>query len=280
MGAKTAKLEISETALKTAKAAAARLEPESLGGLQTLMGKSPREFLVPTPRGPRLQSRSSWWESTEPVATIGRCLCSCLGLLTKNEACCARGKKLAPWQDGHAFALARSVPCVAMQWRNDCFAVGAPALTQQKSTAPDQIFPKLPLPRSGADRAWTVLLLQNVRAHCCRHVRGKMHQGALRQRKAMGKRPAFERIALLLQGGGALGSYQGGVYQALSEADLYPDWVAGISIGAVNSALIAGNAPGDGLKDSDSSGKRSVRRRWVFPTTPPSTSRTRSRIRL
>jgi NTE family protein len=53
----------------------------------------------------------------------------------------------------------------------------------------------------------------------------------------------FERIALLLQGGGALGSYQGGVYQALAEADLEPDWVAGISIGAINSALIAGNPP-------------------------------------
>ena len=47
-------------------------------------------------------------------------------------------------------------------------------------------------------------------------------------------RPQFERIALLLQGGGALGSYQAGVYQALAEADLHPDWVAGISIGAIN----------------------------------------------
>jgi NTE family protein len=56
-------------------------------------------------------------------------------------------------------------------------------------------------------------------------------------------RPDFERIALLLQGGGALGSYQGGVYQALAEADLHPDWVAGISIGAINAALIAGNPP-------------------------------------
>src|ERR1700722_4931582 len=56
-------------------------------------------------------------------------------------------------------------------------------------------------------------------------------------------RPPFERIALLLQGGGALGAYQGGVYQALSEANLQPDWVAGISIGAINAALIAGNPP-------------------------------------
>ena len=56
-------------------------------------------------------------------------------------------------------------------------------------------------------------------------------------------RTPFEQIALLLQGGGALGSYQAGVYQALAEADLHPDWVAGISIGAVNSAIIAGNPP-------------------------------------
>jgi NTE family protein len=56
-------------------------------------------------------------------------------------------------------------------------------------------------------------------------------------------RPPFECIALLLQGGGALGAYQAGVYEALTEADLHPDWIAGISIGAINGALIAGNAP-------------------------------------
>jgi len=56
-------------------------------------------------------------------------------------------------------------------------------------------------------------------------------------------RTQFEQIVLLLQGGGALGSYQAGVYQALAEADLHPNWIAGISIGAINSAIIAGNAP-------------------------------------
>src|SRR5215475_8843709 len=56
-------------------------------------------------------------------------------------------------------------------------------------------------------------------------------------------RTQFEQIVLLLQGGGALGSYQAGVYQALAEADLHPNWVAGISIGAINAAIIAGNAP-------------------------------------
>ena len=53
----------------------------------------------------------------------------------------------------------------------------------------------------------------------------------------------FECIALVLQGGGALGAYQAGVYEALAEAGIYPDWVAGISIGAINCAIIAGNAP-------------------------------------
>jgi len=48
---------------------------------------------------------------------------------------------------------------------------------------------------------------------------------------------------LLLQGGGALGAYQGGVYEALAEAGIHPDWIAGISIGAINAAIIAGNPP-------------------------------------
>ena len=47
----------------------------------------------------------------------------------------------------------------------------------------------------------------------------------------------------MLQGGGALGAYQGGVYQALHEAGLEPDWLAGVSIGAINAVLIAGNPP-------------------------------------
>jgi NTE family protein len=52
-----------------------------------------------------------------------------------------------------------------------------------------------------------------------------------------------DRLALILQGGGALGAYQGGVYQALHEAGLEPDWMAGVSIGSINSAIIAGNPP-------------------------------------
>jgi NTE family protein len=55
------------------------------------------------------------------------------------------------------------------------------------------------------------------------------------------KTNGFESVALLLQGGGALGAYQAGVYEALLDADIEPSWIAGISIGAINSAIIAGN---------------------------------------
>jgi NTE family protein len=73
--------------------------------------------------------------------------------------------------------------------------------------------------------------------------------------------PPFDRIALLLQGGGALGSYQAGAYQALAEANLEPGWVAGISIGAVNSALIAGNPPETRVEK--------LREFWEAVSTPP-----------
>jgi NTE family protein len=68
-------------------------------------------------------------------------------------------------------------------------------------------------------------------------------------RKPIGKIPSLSRpdgcdgIGLVLQGGGALGAYQAGVYQALHEAGLEPDWVVGVSIGGINSAIIAGNPP-------------------------------------
>src|SRR5690554_5358803 len=55
--------------------------------------------------------------------------------------------------------------------------------------------------------------------------------------------PPYERICLVLQGGGALGSYQAGVYQGLHEAGIEPDYLSGISIGAFNTAIIAGNPP-------------------------------------
>ncbi len=53
----------------------------------------------------------------------------------------------------------------------------------------------------------------------------------------------YERRVLVLQGGGALGAYQAGVYEGLAESGFDPNWVAGVSIGAINTALIAGNPP-------------------------------------
>ncbi|TMK38151.1 MAG: patatin-like phospholipase family protein, partial [Alphaproteobacteria bacterium] len=55
--------------------------------------------------------------------------------------------------------------------------------------------------------------------------------------------PANAQRVLVLQGGGALGSYQAGAFQALCHQGFEPEWIAGISIGAINAAIIAGNAP-------------------------------------
>ncbi len=90
-----------------------------------------------------------------------------------------------------------------------------------------------------------------------------MPNGATSTRKlpVCTERPPFECIALILQGGGALGSYQAGVYQALAEANLHPDWIAGISIGAINAALIAGNPPEQRVNK--------LRAFWETVTRPP-----------
>ncbi|MBA4710160.1 DUF3734 domain-containing protein [Aquitalea aquatica] len=71
----------------------------------------------------------------------------------------------------------------------------------------------------------------------------------------------YNVVALLLQGGGALGSYQPGVYQGLAEAELHPNWVAGISIGALNAAIIAGNPPNKRVDQ--------LRRFWETICQPP-----------
>lgn len=55
--------------------------------------------------------------------------------------------------------------------------------------------------------------------------------------------PRHEHTVLVLQGGGALGAYQAGAFEAFAEVGVAPDWVAGVSIGAINAALIAGNPP-------------------------------------
>ena len=72
---------------------------------------------------------------------------------------------------------------------------------------------------------------------------------ANKPRSHPGRPPSYDKkVGLVLQGGGALGSYQAGVYEALASSEYLPDWVAGISIGAINAAIIAGNSPENRLK--------------------------------
>ena len=56
-------------------------------------------------------------------------------------------------------------------------------------------------------------------------------------------KPPYDLVILVLQGGGALGAYQAGVFEGMTEAGFVPDWITGVSIGAINGALIAGNPP-------------------------------------
>jgi predicted acylesterase/phospholipase RssA len=65
----------------------------------------------------------------------------------------------------------------------------------------------------------------------------------LTQRGSDGVTTYKEKDVLALQGGGALGAYQAGAYEALCDAGRVPRWVAGTSIGAINAAIIAGNRP-------------------------------------
>src|SRR5262245_26363550 len=83
-------------------------------------------------------------------------------------------------------------------------------------------------------------------------------------------RPASynKKVGLVLQGGGALGSYQAGVYEALASSEYPPDWVAGISIGAVNAAIIAGNAPGQRVQRLRSFWKEITAPTMLWPPAP------------
>ena len=68
------------------------------------------------------------------------------------------------------------------------------------------------------------------------------HIADAQERPASEARPAQRlQVVLVFQGGGALGAYQAGVYEGLHEAGIRPNWVAGISIGALNAAIIAGS---------------------------------------
>ena len=99
--------------------------------------------------------------------------------------------------------------------------------------------PKADRPKVNRPMSETITMTRRDTTVTTRPVSTPPH--SLRKTHKLEHRPPFENVALLLQGGGALGVYQAGVYEALAEAGLHPDWVAGISIGAINSAIIAGN---------------------------------------
>src|SRR5947199_4041087 len=74
------------------------------------------------------------------------------------------------------------------------------------------------------------------------------------------------QVVLVLQGGGGLGTYQAGVYRALHDACIEPDWIIGTSIGAINASLIAGNQPENRLRKLREFWKRMEQKPlWAFP---------------
>jgi NTE family protein len=79
--------------------------------------------------------------------------------------------------------------------------------------------------------------------HAARGASGETRAARRRSRSRVAKSSLPGQVVLVLQGGGALGAYQVGVYQALHEVGIEPDWVIGTSIGAINAALICGNPP-------------------------------------
>ena len=96
-----------------------------------------------------------------------------------------------------------------------------------------------------------------------------------RDKEQAERKPAQERqqVVLVFQGGGALGAYQAGVYQALHESGIEPDWIIGTSIGAFNASLIAGNEPDNRVVRLDEFWRRMCRKEfWGWPGLADTTS--------
>jgi len=91
------------------------------------------------------------------------------------------------------------------------------------------------------------------------------------EQAARAKKPTQKQrqVVLVFQGGGALGAYQAGVYQAMHEAEIEPDWIIGTSIGAINACLIAGNEPENRLERLEEFWRRMRRKElWGLSTWP------------
>ena len=125
--------------------------------------------------------------------------------------------------------------------------------------AADRLVPLAVGPPRGADRGAGRAAGRGARtgdagrisASKARHGTPQQKEAAMAAQPISGSSQAKPTVALMLQGGGALGAYHIGAYQALAEHDLHPDWVAGISIGAINAAVVAGNPPGRTNRSSD-----------------------------
>src|SRR4051812_34212454 len=81
------------------------------------------------------------------------------------------------------------------------------------------------------------------RRRCPRDIRRGSGERSLARARSEKSLARFDRIALVLSGGGGLGAYQAGAYAALEHAGIRPNWIAGTAIGAINAAIIAGNLP-------------------------------------
>jgi NTE family protein len=98
-----------------------------------------------------------------------------------------------------------------------------------------------------------------------RHIEAGQERSVRTKNRAQKQR----QIVLVFQGGGALGAYQAGVYQALHEAGIEPDWIIGTSIGAINASLIAGNEPENRLERLEEFWHRMTRKElWGLSTWP------------
>src|SRR5215471_19911662 len=89
---------------------------------------------------------------------------------------------------------------------------------------------------------WRPSVNQHGRLSLC-SAGGEVRERVLARARSDNSLARFDRIALILSGGGALGAYQAGAYAALENCGVRPNWVAGTAIGAVNAVIIAGNLP-------------------------------------
>src|SRR5205814_6165971 len=102
----------------------------------------------------------------------------------------------------------------------------------------------MPLP-NGQSRCpqFVAIIVEPAAARRCFRLAAERKERVLARARSDKSLARFDRIALVLSGGGALGAYQAGAYAALENRGVRPNWIAGTAIGAINGAIIAGNLP-------------------------------------